>query len=438
MADRGLPDELIEMIREYLDPKTRMHVAQFRAVSKSWRSFIPSFNPLKPPPQDHPLLPSRFGIHLPTESLYTIQRSIVYHIAPYPPPHHNDERKRGWLMRLDTNQKLLPLLSWRDGGLENPRVMINSLDFGVREVARPYLLARGGASPGLTGLEPRLSLSVSQSLSLSVSVSVSPYSQPRLTPKAPNPFILCRRSRRSLLPLAAAALAGRSRSLAAALLASCRCSSQSGSDSLRFFLNLHSSVMLVRDGVLYLGKWSYRGVKVKQRCVQLTRVNPDEDDVSQSGKAAAMDSSFKWEVIAFPVPISMWDKKKKKYLVESLRELLLVERHGSTFVAKGHSEEDMLTKEVKFKVYKLDGNWKQWIEMEGSDLDDRMLVVGEDCCFSVSSRDFPGCQGNCVLFSYEVWRGKTIFSKIGVFHLDVGTASSLEAGTNIFRSPPLI
>ncbi|KAL6177322.1 hypothetical protein ACLB2K_048848 [Fragaria x ananassa] len=45
------------------------------------------------------------------------------------------------------------------------------------------------------------------SLSVSVSVSVSPYSQPRLTPKAPNPFILCRRSRRSLLPLAAAALA---------------------------------------------------------------------------------------------------------------------------------------------------------------------------------------------------------------------------------------
>ncbi|KAL6226907.1 hypothetical protein ACLB2K_000866 [Fragaria x ananassa] len=359
MADRGLPDELIEMIREYLDPKTRMHVAQFRAVSKSWRSFIPSFNPLKPPPQDHPLLPSRFGIHLPTESLYTIQRSIVYHIAPYPPPHHNDERKRGWLMRLDTNQKLLPLLSWRDGGLENPRVMINSLDFGVREVARPYLLASNQDK---------------NYLKLAVSLYVE------------------------------------------------------------FF----PAVMLVRDGVLYLGKWSYRGVKVKQRCVQLTRVNPDEDDVSQSGKAAAMDSSFKWEVIAFPVPISMWDKKKKKYLVESLRELLLVERHGSTFVAKGHSEEDMLTKEVKFKVYKLDGNWKQWIEMEGSDLDDRMLVVGEDCCFSVSSRDFPGCQGNCVLFSYEVWRGKTIFSKIGVFHLDVGTASPLEAGTNIFRSPPLI
>ncbi|KAL6226909.1 hypothetical protein ACLB2K_000868 [Fragaria x ananassa] len=341
MADRDLPDELIERIREHLDLKTRMHVAQFRAVSQSWRSSIPSFNPLEPPPQDHPLdlLPSTFAIFFPLSDFpYTIQRSIIYHIAPYPAPHHKDERKRGWLMRMDTNQKLLPPLSWRDSGLEKPkRVMMNSVDFGVLEVAKPYLL-------------------------------VSMYDNDKY------------------------------HKLAVSL-----------------YFEFFPAVMLVTCGAIFLGKLSCQ--------------------VSKSGKAAAMDSSFKWEVIASPVSTSMlW--KKKKFLVESLGELLLVERHGSTYVASCCSEEDMLRKEIKFKVYKLDAYRKQWVEMEGSDLDGRILCVGEVCCFSVSSRDFPGCQGNFVYFSYEVWRAKTIFSKIGVFHLDDGSASPLEAGANIFLPPP--
>ncbi|KAL6224382.1 hypothetical protein ACLB2K_003237 [Fragaria x ananassa] len=218
------------------------------------------------------------------------------------------------------------------------------------------------------------------------------------------------------------------------------------------YFEFFPAVMLVTCGAIFLGKLSCQG------SIELTRVNPDDnpscrnirnaekyDDVifyrgkfcvvSKSGKAAAMDSSFKWEVIASPVSTSMlW--KKKKFLVESLGELLLVERHGSTYVASCCSEEDMLRKEIKFKVYKLDAYRKQWVEMEGSDLDGRILCVGEDCCFSVSSRDFPGCQGNFVYFSYEVWRAKTIFSKIGVFHLDDGSASPLEAGANIFLPPP--
>ncbi|PRQ47204.1 hypothetical protein RchiOBHm_Chr2g0097161 [Rosa chinensis] len=291
--------------------------------------------------------------------------------------------ERGWLIRLDAEQKLRPPLSWSNGALEKPRV-INTVDFGVLEVAKPYLLA--------SNYDKNY-----HKLAVSLNLDVFP------------------------------------------------------------------AVMLVRDGVLYLGKWSGGGVEVKEYSVQLSPSNPDDDDdpscsktikandyddvifyqgkfcaVSQSGKLAAMDSSFKWKVIAFPVSTSMWWKKeKKKNLVESLGELLLVERHGSTFVAKHCSVEDMLKNEVKFKVYKLDGVRKQWVEMKGSDLDDRIFFVGEDCCFSVSTRDFPGCQRNCMYFCYEVWCGKNVISsRIGVFHLDVGRGSPLEASANIFLPPP--
>lgn len=44
------------------------------------------------------------------------------------------------------------------------------------------------------------------------------------------------------------------------------------------------------------------------------------------------------------------------------------------------------------------------VAMEPSDLSDRILFVGEDGCFSVSTRDFPGCQGSCVYFCDEFYK----------------------------------
>lgn len=110
-------------------------------------------------------------------------------------------------------------------------------------------------------------------------------------------------------------------------------------------------------------------------------------------------------------------------------------------VGKGGFIAHMHKTELKFKVYKLDEIRKQWVAMEPLDLSDRILFVGEDGCFSVSTRDFPGSQGSCIYFCYKFykWGCDHICSGIGVFNFDNGRAWPLEsypASANIFLPPP--
>ncbi|KAH7849009.1 hypothetical protein Vadar_011653 [Vaccinium darrowii] len=91
----------------------------------------------------------------------------------------------------------------------------------------------------------------------------------------------------------------------------------------------------------------------------------------------------------FSSPLNHFLSGNKKHLVESCGELWLLNRkHNKTC----------------FQVYKLKEVEDEWEEV--SDLGDRILFAGRDCCsFSVSAANFKGrnCEGNCIFFLYDTY-----------------------------------
>lgn len=53
-------------------------------------------------------------------------------------------------------------------------------------------------------------------------------------------------------------------------------------------------------------------------------------------------------------------------------------------------------KTVSIKVYKLDEEWGTWVNI--SSLGDKVFVLGNECSFSVSAKEFSGREGNCIYF----------------------------------------
>ncbi|KAH7849641.1 hypothetical protein Vadar_020844 [Vaccinium darrowii] len=123
--------------------------------------------------------------------------------------------------------------------------------------------------------------------------------------------------------------------------------------------------------------------------------------VSDRGDCLVIDSALSIRESSSP-----WNylSGKKKHLVESCGELWLVAEtdwrprllHVQNIRAllmelAGHG--------IWFEAYKLKEVEQEWVEV--SDLGDRLLFVGRDCCsFSVSAADFEGCnrKGNCIFF----------------------------------------
>ncbi|CAN6585545.1 unnamed protein product [Malus baccata var. baccata] len=160
--------------------------------------------------------------------------------------------------------------------------------------------------------------------------------------------------------------------------------------------------------------------------------------VCRDGRAVAVDSCLNTEMIASPLPnISCLDHEKKKMLVESLGELLLVDMY-----LKGNPSD------YTFEIFKLDAHAheKQWVKLEAQALDDRILVLGDDGCYSLSTQDFPGVEGRCIYFheplhskSYEFHRLRSMLSDIAVYSLDSGRVSRLAdfpSSYIIFCPPP--
>ncbi|KAM1907088.1 hypothetical protein ACFX15_026363 [Malus domestica] len=121
-------------------------------------------------------------------------------------------------------------------------------------------------------------------------------------------------------------------------------------------------------------------------------------------------------------------------------DLLLVDRHSDynhRCKTAGH----------RFRIFKLEANEKKWVELGAEALDDRILVLGDDGCYFVSSRDFPGCKGRSIYFN-EPWYEKSykhelarMLSRIGVFSLVSGRSSilrlaDLPSSENLFCLPP--
>ncbi|KAL3722760.1 hypothetical protein ACJRO7_035031 [Eucalyptus globulus] len=96
----------------------------------------------------------------------------------------------------------------------------------------------------------------------------------------------------------------------------------------------------------------------------------------------------------------------EKFLVESVGELLLVNRylsHDTENVHDGMVAEladnfDCFMRErtLRCKVYKLDREEEVWNEVK--DLGDRVLFLGEGCTFSASAADLGACKENCIFF----------------------------------------
>ncbi|KAK4368180.1 hypothetical protein RND71_011972 [Anisodus tanguticus] len=104
------------------------------------------------------------------------------------------------------------------------------------------------------------------------------------------------------------------------------------------------------------------------------------------GETMKFNTSFNETMVASRLS----DGGRKKRLVESGGQLFLVD--SSSDVGKNSN--------VEIKVYGLDEEQSKWIEVQT--LGDRIFFAVNDCCFSVSSRDFGECRGNCI---YYVNRG---------------------------------
>lgn len=90
--------------------------------------------------------------------------------------------------------------------------------------------------------------------------------------------------------------------------------------------------------------------------------------VCHNGTAVVVDPSLEMTLIASPIsPDHGSSVHYIKNLVESLGEILLVERHRRYLFP------------VKFRVYKLNAVERKWVEMEG--LDGRILCVGNNNCY---------------------------------------------------------
>jgi hypothetical protein len=98
----------------------------------------------------------------------------------------------------------------------------------------------------------------------------------------------------------------------------------------------------------------------------------------------------------------------QKTLVESDGDFYVVDRffHGERRTWNDELHSDVAypfrylpicqAKTVSIKVYKLDEEWGTWVNI--SSLGDKVFVLGNECSFSVSAKDFSGRKGNCIYF----------------------------------------
>ncbi|CAN6563414.1 unnamed protein product [Malus baccata var. baccata] len=84
--------------------------------------------------------------------------------------------------------------------------------------------------------------------------------------------------------------------------------------------------------------------------------------------------------------------------------------------------------DLTFEILKLEAHKKQWVKLEAQALDDQILVLGDDGWYSLSARDFPGCN--------EL---KNMFREVAVYNLGSGPVlqlTDIPSSNNIFCPRP--
>ncbi|KAL7611072.1 F-box protein SKIP23 [Lactuca sativa] len=168
-------------------------------------------------------------------------------------------------------------------------------------------------------------------------------------------------------------------------------------------------------------------------------------DITGRTVVLVMDSETTLKVIANSV-----FGGDKKFLLESMGELFMVDKFLSVGPDNDFDYDDenefyedfdcfMSERTVKLEVYKLDHEEQRWIEVKS--LGDRMLFIGDNCGFSASASDFPGCKGNCVFFTGLSREDDGLMKNrgVGVFDLEsgsIGPIANNSANSQLFWPPP--
>ncbi|XP_042493888.1 F-box protein SKIP23 isoform X2 [Macadamia integrifolia] len=190
--------------------------------------------------------------------------------------------------------------------------------------------------------------------------------------------------------------------------------------------------------------------------------SPYDDVICFKGKFYAVDSMGRIVIVEPSATVTLIASHEshvfggdKKYLVESEGDLLLVDLYLSMDTGDDSPFENMdidddfyeriesyiVEKTVRFKVYKLYEGRQNWVELQS--LGDRLLFLGDNCSFSASACDFPGCKGNRIYFTdaFNCSNGEDDygFKDVGVFNLDdgcIGPLASYPGYSKLFWPPP--
>lgn len=350
----GLPDEIWSAIGILFD--NRIDVLRFRSVCRSWRSLIPPFNYSSPP------LRLRFPLPFSSKADAFVSENTVYRIDP---PHEDQDSSsssfgKGWLVKVEEfepgKMRLLDLLSShriRDFTCTCPKVF-SSLEFRMAELSKAYALRYVCGFSSISGINKVILSpnSGSGSKGLEDSAIFVIYDQGKLG------------------------------------------FAKNGAED---FTLIDNRILDYNDIIVYKG----------QPYV-----------VDRWGTVFWIDSSL--NVIQFSP--QMFGFGSRKHLVESCGELYVVDRYlDRNENMHDHDENNNYdrnfnaflrhprrrrrydycqAKTLDFKVHKLDEEWGRWVEVKS--LGDQAFVLGSDCCFSVSAREFAGFKGNCIYFTEQL------------------------------------
>lgn len=184
--------------------------------------------------------------------------------------------------------------------------------------------------------------------------------------------------------------------------------------------------------------------------------SPYDDVIFYKGNFYAVDNTGRIVLVAMDLSISLIAEPvfggDKKFLVESMGELLLVDMYlsieddSSMVFVDGdfeHLSICMSERTVRFKVFKLDEATNKWVRVKN--LGDQVLFLGDDCTFSASAKDLCLNRGNCIFFADNFFylsgedNGAEGKFGLGVFDLEnrsIGPVEKFPQCLDLFWPPP--
>ncbi|KAK4284891.1 hypothetical protein QN277_001663 [Acacia crassicarpa] len=175
---------------------------------------------------------------------------------------------------------------------------------------------------------------------------------------------------------------------------------------------------------------------------------PYDDVCVFQGQLYAVDSTGRTVVVGLDSGVRLVAEPvfggDKKFLVESDGQLLLVDKYLSfDYQCLGAYDgfyDDVCfgcEQAVKFEVFKLDEEGKEWVELKS--LGDRVVLLGDDCAFSSSASGLFVSKGNRIIFRDDYFNDTAKEDGLGVFELNddrISPISDYPGYCKLFWPPP--